>query len=257
MRPLVLGLLLLPQVGCGGAPGCGKPGDSTPCTRVLFVGNSYTSVNDLPTMFANLASSGDHRVEAVMLADGGATLASHAASQLTTTTLTSGHWDIVVLQEQSQLPSIEKFRQEQMYPAARQLAGIVRGVGAKPMFFVTWARREGWRENGLADYTSMQSAIDDGYLTIARDETAAIAPVGFAWQTVVSRVASPGLWQDDGSHPTVKGTYLAACVFYAAIFREGSRGLRFHADLPDDEAARLQEIADSTVLGDPVKWGLT
>jgi hypothetical protein len=45
--------------------GCGLPMDSAPCTRVLFIGNSYTSVNDLPSVFANLARSGGHRVEAL------------------------------------------------------------------------------------------------------------------------------------------------------------------------------------------------
>ena len=56
-------------------PGC-DPGISK-CTRIFFVGNSYTSVNDLPTMFANLAWSGGHRVETGVRAPGGWTLGDH------------------------------------------------------------------------------------------------------------------------------------------------------------------------------------
>jgi hypothetical protein len=143
-----------------------------------------------------------------------------------------------------------------MYPAARTLVAMVRHAGARPMFFITRAHRDGWPEDGLADYSSMQGAIDDGYLAIAGEQHAAAAPVGYAWQTLFGQEASPGLWQDDGSHPTEKGTYLAACVFYAAIFQESPKGLTYHSDLSDDEASTLQQIAAATVLGGPVTWGL-
>ncbi len=247
---LILVLGLSPQVGCG------IPRTSASCTRVLFIGNSYTSVNDLPTMFAKLARSGGHRVETGTATKDGSTLADHAGSAGTTTALTSASWSLVVLQEQSQIPAVDQFRQTEMYPAARKLVAMVRRTGAQPIFFITWAHRDGWPEDGLADYRSMQSAIDDGYLTIAREQHAAVAPVGFAWQTLLGQEGNPGLWQDDGSHPTEKGTYLAACVFYATIFRESPKGLTYHSSLSDAEASTLQQVAAVTVLGDPVNWGL-
>jgi hypothetical protein len=162
----------------------------------------------------------------------------------------------VVLQEQSQIPAVDQLRRTQMYPAARTLVAMVRQAGAQPIFFLTWAHRDGWPENGLPDYSSMQSAIDGAYLAIAGEQRAAVAPVGYAWQAQLGQESSPGLWQDDGSHATRKGTYLAACVFYATIFRESPRGLTYHDDLSDAEASRLQEIAGATVLTEPSKWGL-
>ena len=101
----------------------------------------------------------------------------------------------------------------------------------------------------------MQSAIDDGYLAIAAEEQAAVAPVGVAWSTMLNQ-PHPGLWQDDGSHPTTAGTYLAACVFYATIFHQSPRGLTYRADLSPVDAAMLQTIAADTVLSDTRKWGL-
>ena len=80
----------------------------------------------------------------------------------------SAKWNIVVLQEQSQIPAVDQFRQQQMYPAARTLVAMARDASAQPVFFLTWAHRDGWPENGLDDYGSMQAAIDDGYLAIAR-----------------------------------------------------------------------------------------
>jgi hypothetical protein len=237
-------------------PGCETAQRSSSCLRVLFLGNSYTSVNDLPIMFANLAWSAGRRVETGVQAPGGWTLADQARSQDTDRLLASKPWDVVVLQEQSEIPSVDSFRQAQMYPAARQLVSEIRGAGARPIFFVTWAHSAGWPEYGMPDYFTMQASIDDGYLAIAVEQHAAVAPVGLAWMTLIRRESNPALWQSDGSHPTTRGTYLAACVFYATFYIQSPAGLGYHADLPGDDAAKLQQVAADTVLIDMTKWGL-
>lgn len=246
---IALGLLVL-QVNRN----CPTQERAPACTRVLFIGNSYTTVNDLPSVFANLARSGGHRVETATAAVDGWTLAQHAGSPATAAKLAAASWDIVVLQEQSQVPSVEEFRQTEMYPAARQLVSSIRNRGARPLFYLTWGRRDGWPENGMADYASMQASIDQGYAAIGADQRVAIAPVGDAWATLVTYGTGAPLWQEDGSHPTEAGTYLAACVFYATIFRESPEGLRYHASLSAEAAATIQAVANETVLGDPAKW---
>ena len=252
-----LAILLLAALPLGCSPAAtGCTDANKACTRVLFIGNSYTYVNDLPSMLAALARSGGHQIETGMAAEGGLTLADHVGSTATQAKLASGHWDLVILQEQSQIPAIAQFRTDQMYPAARQLIRTIRLDGAKPMFYLTWAHRDGWPENGLPDYARMQAQIDQGYLTIGRELGVAVAPVGRAWATVVSQSSRPGLWQDDGSHPTTAGTYLAAAVFYAAIFDASPVGLSYDAGLPSDQAVSLRQVADDTVLKDLVQWGL-
>ena len=248
-----LGLLL--PFGCAPtATGCAKAQEA--CTRVLFIGNSYTYVNDLPAMFAELARAGGHLVETGMAAEGGLTLADHVASSATQAKLSSAHWDIVVLQEQSQIPAVAEFRASQMDPAARTLIRTIRLAGSRPMFFLTWAHRDGWPENGLPDYARMQDQIDDAYLRLGGELVVPVAPVGVAWATVVSTNVRPGLWQDDGTHPTVAGTYLAACVFYAAIFGATPVGLGYEAGLSKETAASLQAVAAATVLTDQARWAL-
>lgn len=246
---VTLGLLILQM-----NRGCPEQDRAPACTRVLFIGNSYTTVNDLPSVFANLARSGGHRVETGTAAGDGWTLADHAGSPATAAKLASASWDVVVLQEQSQVPSVEEFRQTQMYPAAQQLVRSIRNRGAHPLFYGTWGRRQGWPENGMPDFASMQASIDQGYRAIADDQHVAIAPVGDAWATLVSNGVGAQLWQQDGSHPTEAGTYLAACVFYATIFRESPAGLAYHSSLSAGSAAMIQSVAAETVLGDPAKW---
>ena len=251
---LALAFFPMPQLGLWGNPGCSLPG--TTCTRVLFIGNSYTSVNDLPDTFADLAWAGGHRVQTGALDEGGWTLAEHLSASETAPQIDSERWADVVLQEQSQIPSLAADRTDMMYPAATKLVAMVRAQGAEPLFYLTFAHEDGWPEEGLPDYASMQAAIDTGYMGIADQLGVPVAPVGAAWETVVGAASHPSLWQSDGSHPTVSGTYLAACVFYATIFRQSPAGLGYDDGLPTAEARSLQSAAAATVLDDPASWGL-
>ena len=255
-RFLFLCVLILACAGCSLSFTCEGARAADPCPRILFIGNSYTIVNDLPGMFTQLASSGGHRVETDIAAEGGWTLAQHAASSTTLEKLSATQWDDVVLQEQSQIPSVETARTGQMVPAARELVQKIRQAGAMPIFFLTWAHRDGWPENGLPDYQSMQLQIDSGYLSIAKELDAPVAPVGVAWLRATREHPEMVLWQEDGSHPTVQGTYLAACVFYAVIFRQSPEGLSYRAGLPDNIAQSIQTIAANTVLMGPKEWNL-
>jgi hypothetical protein len=243
-------ILALVLCSCSLTTKCGEAQD-TSCTRVLFIGNSYTFVNDLPDMFAKLAKSGGHKVEVGMSAQGGWRLADHVGSAETLNLLSSTKWNFVVLQEQSQIPSVQQARNQEMYPAARSLIQKIKEIGATPIFFVTWAHRDGMPENGLNNYESMQAQINAGYIGIAQELNAPVAPVGSAWLTSVKEHPELSLWQEDGSHPTEQGTYLAACVFYAVIFHESPDSLTYQAGLSRENARVIQTVASNTVLNTP------
>jgi hypothetical protein len=219
--------------------------------RVLFLGNSYTYGNDLPDRFAELAKSGGHKVEVGMVAEGGWRLADHVQSTETLDRLKSKNWTFVILQEQSQIPAFEPLRTREMYPAARALVAEIRELGAAPIFFLTWAQRDGWPKYRMNDYESMQLEIQKGYQEIAQELDVPVAPVGMAWLTAIQQYPELNLWREDGSHPRKQGTYLAACVFYATIFHESPVGLDYRAGLLDETAERLQRVAAKTVLESP------
>lgn len=247
---LTLLIILIVLSGCSIAGNCNDPQD-TLCTGVLFIGNSYTFVNDLPNTFAKLAKAGGHKVEVGMAAQGGWRLSDHAQSIETLNTLDSTKWDFVVLQEQSQIPAVEQFRAQEMYPAARELVAKIREREATPIFFIAWAHRDGWPQQGINNYESMQIQINKGYTGIAQELNVTVAPVGSAWLTAAKQHPEVDLWQEDGSHPSLQGTYLAANVFYAVIFHESPRGLRYRANLSKEIADTLQTIAANIVLNIP------
>ena len=251
---ILLSAVLIALAGCSHEPTCASNPEL--CTKVLFLGNSYTFVNDLPGMFTELAQSGRHPVETGMLAPGGWTLADHVNDTNTQSELGTGEWDYVVLQEQSIMPAIEESRTYYMYPAARTLVTWIRDSGAEPVFFMTWGHRDGAPDFGVKDYETMQGEIILGYLTIADELGAAVAPAGFTWKQILEEYPEINLWQDDGSHPTESGTYLAACVFYATIFQESPEGLKYTAGIAADTAQTLQSVAASVVLADPSHWNI-
>lgn len=231
-------LALLP--GCDLIPGFGS-------ARVLFIGNSYTTTAGIPNVFAELAKSGGHKVEIGLGADKGGSFAAYAHSTMVRETMQSAKWNYVVLQEQSQIPANPHLRTSQMYPAARQLVQQIRSIGATPVFFQTSGNRNGWPENHLPDYESMQLEIIQGYSEIARELEVTLAPVGQAWLAAMKNIPQLNPWVDD-RHPNEQGAYLAACVFYAALFHESPEGAEYTANLPKDLAKELQKLAADTVL---------
>ncbi len=251
IRVLVICSFLMSS--CTPKQGCSNIGPEEKCTRVFFVGNSYTYVNNLPDVFAKLSSSGGHQVETGIAADGGWMLADAVLSKDIRDGLASKKWDYVVLQEQSQTPASGQSRTMFMLPAVRELTGLIYPTGAIPILFNTWGHREGWLDNGLPDYESMQNAINAGYMEVSRELNIAVAPVGFAWQAAHSQYPQINLWQDDGSHPSPAGTYLAACVFYAVIFHESPARVDYYGKLDKSIALILQKIAADTVLDDKVQ----
>lgn len=229
-------------VGCGPVQCDNDPNDN--CLRVLFLGNSLTYVNDLPTTFSELARSGGHKMEVAMIAVGSAALSDFVSSSDLSEALTTRQWDYVVLQEQSQLPSIEYWRVNEMYPAARVLVRQVRENNAQPVFFETWAHRNGFPENGMPNYESMQYEIDMGYQRIANELDVPIAHVGMTWFRALQLNPELRLWQEDGNHPSEMGTYLAACVFYVTFFHESPVGLSYRGSISEETAGQLQEAAN-------------
>ncbi len=192
--------------------------------RVLFIGNSYTYFNNLPEILAKLGDAGRQvKVETRMIAPGGWRLKDHLEKGEAPVALQEGTWDYVVLQEQSTLgynlfvegkPRVSSTAIFE--PSALKWAAEIRKAGAKPVFFLTWARKASPED---------QAALDHAYMHVARASGSLVAPVGIAWEQVRRDHPEIELYSGDGSHPSPAGTYLAACVFYAAVFRKSPVGL--------------------------------
>jgi hypothetical protein len=225
--------------------------------RVLFVGNSYTDYNNLPQLFANLSESGGRPVFTNMSAPGGYWLENHCGNQETISKISQGIWDYVVLQEQSQVPTIDYYRYNSMVPSARWLDSLIVSYNENTAFFMTWGRKYGGQQTinhysspVFRDFFHMQDSLNSAYSQISTDLEATLCPVGLAWAESFRTDSTINLWQDDYSHPTLQGSYLAACVFFAVLCERTPVGLPYRAGLTSEEAFFLQCVAFRTVFSE-------
>jgi hypothetical protein len=102
--------------------------------------------------------------------------------------------------------------------------------------------------SGYATFEDMQEALKLGYMAIEQELSLPVAPIGLAFLKAKQKDENINLWDDDNFHPNIKGSYLAACVFYAGIFQKNPVGLKYTSGLSNEEAKFLQQIAEETVL---------
>jgi len=267
-------LLVLPRVGLAQD------------ARVLMVGNSYTTSNDLPAL---VAAALQDTVPAYGLihaqghSPGGLTLADHASQadgsvgdtalrQLLVTGPDAGSWDWVFLQDQSQVPGFPQ--NEPMWQAsaagAETLAGLIVAGDGETVLLLTWGRRDGDAQNPTLypDFSTMQQRLLDGYLAYAAaasdgQHTAWIAPAGLAFARVHDDLVAAGqdptaqgsafhaLYTADGSHPALPGSYLAALTLAAALSGHPATGAGPPPGLDAKTAAALQQAATAVTVDDP------
>jgi hypothetical protein len=224
-------------------------------TRVLFIGNSHTYFNNLPHMFAFLSESGGYPVAVDSNTPPGYSLEGHCSNATTLAKINQGGWDYVVLQENSLYTVIDFYRYGSMYPSAIHLDSLITARGCRTALFMTW----GWRGGGqrdlnghysapFADYFEMQDTMTVTYARLADSLSSVIVPAGCAWARALHTDTTLDLWNStDNYHPNPKGSYLAACVFYAIFFHQSPIGLPYTAGLSPDTAAFLQTMADQSV----------
>ena len=231
-------------------------------TSVLFIGNSYTYVNDLPNTLRQLALSLGDTVTVASSAPGGYTLFQHSTYAPTLAAIESQDWDYVVMQEQSQLGALPLDVTTTEIGATSLAQRIEDNYECTyPVFYMTWGRQNGDDQNCanfpfMCTYDGMQQGLRTNYIALAEYNDGFVAPVGAAWKVVRDTQPGINLYDADGSHPSPAGTYLAACVFYCTLFEESCAAATFNGAIDAATAAILRGIASSVVLGELPTWNL-
>jgi len=168
--------------------------------RVLFLGNSLTRKNDLPSLVEAMAAAGGVKLKAVAITPDGGSLEDHWQNERARQVLASTLWDHVVLQ---QGPSSRPESQIHLRKWSAQWADEARQHGVKPALYMVWPFQG--QKNGFEQ-------VSKSYRSAAKASNATILPAGDAWQEALRRDPNMPLYQSDRLHPTRAGTYLAALV---------------------------------------------
>ena len=185
--------------------------------RVLFVGNSQTSWNEVPTLVESLATAaGGPGIDATASTRGGETLMGHSErtdDEAPLPLIEKGGWDFVVLQEHGGHLAAGG---DSTFTAASRLVRAAREAGARPILYSTWARKS---------KPETQDRISETNRQIGSRLQVAVAPAGEAFRRLRATHPDLELYREDEIHGNFAGGYLAACVLYSTLFERSPEGL--------------------------------
>jgi hypothetical protein len=216
-----------------GLAACGSTEPVTGTVRVLFIGNSLTYVNDMPNMLVLLGqASSEVTLEVTDVSNPDYALEDHWNLPQTMDALNAGGWDVVILQ---QGPSSTPENQANLLEWATRFAERIRSRGGRPALYMVWP-----------DVTRLAFFDDvrESYRSAAEAADADLYPVGEAWRAAWREDPSLPLYDDDGYHPSLMGSYLAALTIYHGLTRRTVMGLPAPSGIPAEVVPLLQRAAE-------------
>ena len=150
-------------------------------------------------------------------------------------------FDAVMMMDCSRCPYDEATRLV-FHQYVKKHATTIRDKGATPFLFMTWA---------YADKPEMIDVLAREYVQAGKDNAIAVVPVGLAFARALERRPDIRLHVADRRHPSLEGTYLAACTVLASVYGRNPTGNSYTAGLTPETAAYLQQIAWETVRAFP------
>ncbi len=198
--------------------------------RVLFIGNSLTYWNDLPSLVGRIAKENGRRLKTKTVAFPDFALFDHAGKGDASKEIAKGGWDLVVMQ---QGPSGAPENRAYLIDYAKRFAAEIRKAGGRPALYQVWPS---------TDRAGDMDRVCESYRLAAEAVDGLLLPVGEAWKDVLSAEPKIALYSEDGLHPTVAGSVLAALVIHERLFGEPPANLP-RLDVPEAQLIILRAAA--------------
>ena len=154
-------------------------------------------------------------------------------------------FDATMMMDCSQCP-VHPTLKPLFYEYAKKHSNTVRKNGAEPILFMSWA---------YSDKPEMTAQLADEYVKAGKLNNALVVPAGLAFANSVAKRPDLSLILADKRHPTLMGTYLAACTVMASVYKQNPVGNKYTAGLPPAVAAHLQAVAWETAQAFHAKEG--
>ncbi len=198
--------------------------------RILFLGNSHTSYNNIAGTVKSMIESDGTGNRAYVETRIGAFLEDLATNQQVLNTIKNGKWNYVIFQG-AKLSSSHQYNYSQ--DGAIAMAKLAIASGAKAMLYAEWPRR-GWNETNY---------ILGVYNKIAAASGASIIPVCRSWDIALAKYPKVNLWMSDGNHANALGGYLASASLYLWLAGDKATPRYVPAGVNGTSASQLFAIA--------------
>lgn len=200
--------------------------------EVLFIGNSHTYYNSGLAHHLNRFRKTENENYDTYIKEvsfGGFSLADHINNTTAISKINERDWDFIVLQENTFVAANEG---ESTLAALNKFNEVLGQKRAKVYLFMTWEYKD---EPDM--YQRIKNTYDDGSLATG----AQIVPVGQVWRQIArDSVPNINLYNEDGFHPALQGTFLAAAMFYKKIYGKNPSDNSYKAGLESEVAEYLK-----------------
>ena len=224
--------------------------------KILYIGNSYTYCNDMPTRyFGEIMEAAGYSVKILSLTKGGWTLSGSAdprdeLGKQVDMALTNQDFDFVILQEQSMTPAVNA---GSFYGGVRRLNKKIRESGGIPVLYATWGRKQGSGDLAATGLTAetMTWKLAASYEHMGQTHDIPVAHVGLAFWDIVQNERRVNLFDTDLSHPNAAGSYLAALTLFARITGIDPTTVDYEGGVGSNIEPILKEAARKAVFETP------
>ncbi|MBS1652937.1 MAG: T9SS type A sorting domain-containing protein [Bacteroidetes bacterium] len=233
--------------------------------KVLFLGNSYTYVNNLPQLIYDVALANGDTLAYDSNCPGGYTFNNHFNDLTSISKINTNQWKYVVLQAQSQEPSFPPSQvSAQTLPYAIKLDSVVKknNICSQSVYYETWGRKNGDASNcasypPLCTYSGMQDRLKQSYKLFADTTHSIMSPVGEAWRKSIATSPTLDLYSSDQSHPSLAGSCLTAFVFYEVLFGKSVLTNTYsNSGVAGSDLSFLKQIAHDVVNDSLSTWNI-
>lgn len=218
---------------------------------ILFIGNSFTHMNDMPSIFSKIATAKGKSIHVEKNTKAGASFHVHTTRNDMYSAISSRKWDYIVLQGYSrEFSHTKEYIDTASIPYINQILDTIKTYNSctNLLLYNTWGYKNGFaNREEINTYEKMQDSIIKGYKYISELYTIPIVPVGMVWKHVREIHPELNLYVEDDEHPNRLGSYLSACTFYASIFKETPEGA-LTSTISKENAEIIQKAAADVVL---------
>jgi hypothetical protein len=219
--------------------------------NILFIGNSYTHYNNMPSLFEKLASSKKYKVNVEMSAKSNHTFKMHSNRADLYEAIKKRKWDYVVVQGFSRELMYERERIDTAsLPYFRQIMDSIYSNNpcTNVILYMTWGYEHGYDKEGFSwSYNEMTERVKSGYRYLSELYQLPIVPVGDVWRKFREFHPTTSLYQEDNQHPNLYGSYLVANSFFTAIFKTNPENAFIPSRIDTLIAKRIQRTAFSVI----------
>ena len=234
--------------------------------NILFLGNSLMYYNDMPELFANIATANGKKVNVKSVTKGSATISDFADERTEVGSqaiplLKNEKWDLVIIEPSRRISPYENTVKEVELASAKKIQELAKAAGGDVLLYSVWGNNNGtvieYKANNPTSIVEVASHLMGRKLhtqfmhEVNLDFAAAlgvkVAPAGYAFENCIAQYPQFNLYHSDERHPSPIGSYLAAAVIYATIYGEKVEVIPYNISSAPASGV-LEGIASATVL---------